>query len=175
LIILYSEVYSKYETNKLADSYSKSAVLFNYQQAVQLKVSNGTSLNLPSESELRMKWVKEKVERMSRKMRKPVYDKLSEVGSIDKPNYKAHIFYYAWYGTPQVDGDWKHWNHEFLPNWRKDEFKTFGGDSHKPPDDIGSNFYPQLGCYSSRNISVIEIHMKEIRQTGIGKLLYFLL
>ncbi len=25
---------------------------------------------------------------------------------------QAHIFYYPWYGTPERDGAYYHWNHE---------------------------------------------------------------
>eukprot|EP00887_Chlorella_sp_A99_P008104 scaffold12.g8104.t1 len=25
--------------------------------------------------------------------------------------------YYLWYGNPEFDGDYKHWNHEVLPHW----------------------------------------------------------
>ncbi len=41
-------------------------------------------------------------------------------------------------------------------------------DRHVPPDDIGSNYYPKLGCYSSRDLSVIHQHMQWIRSTGVG-------
>ncbi len=30
--------------------------------------------------------------------------------------YEAHVFYYAWYGNPETDGDYKHWNHEIIPD-----------------------------------------------------------
>ena len=26
-------------------------------------------------------------------------------------------FFYLWYGTPEIDGQWQHWNHEVLPHW----------------------------------------------------------
>ena len=31
----------------------------------------------------------------------------------------AHVFYYPWYGTPEVDGKWMHWNHVRIPHWNK--------------------------------------------------------
>lgn len=40
---------------------------------------------------------------------------------------------------------------------------------HDPPDDIGANFYPKLGAYSSADREVIDAHMYEIRKARIGK------
>ena len=36
--------------------------------------------------------------------------------SLPEPNYNIHIFYYAWYGNPEHDGKYVHWNHQFLPH-----------------------------------------------------------
>ena len=52
---------------------------------------------------------------------------------IDRPAPEAAIFYYAWYGTPGVDGAWLHW----------------GQGEHEPPAAIGSTYYPARGPYSS--------------------------
>ncbi|MGW4802376.1 carbohydrate-binding protein, partial [Nonomuraea sp. NPDC004297] len=49
------------------------------------------------------------------------------------PSDKVHVFYYPWYGSPQVNGDWRHWQQ--------------GG--HTPPGDIGADLYPALGPYDS--------------------------
>jgi glycoprotein endo-alpha-1,2-mannosidase len=35
---------------------------------------------------------------------------------------------------------------------------------------LGANFYPLLGCYSSKNPVTVAQHMKWIRQAGIGVL-----
>lgn len=32
--------------------------------------------------------------------------------SLPEPNYNIHIFYYAWYGNPEHDGRYVHWNHQ---------------------------------------------------------------
>ena len=86
-----------------------------------------------------------------------------------EPDYDVHVFYYPWYGNPDVDGVYLHWNHEYLPHWDKEEAKKWPSGRHVPPDDIGSNFYPSLGPYSSRDPVVIDDHMKQIRTAGIGK------
>ena len=30
----------------------------------------------------------------------------------------VHTFYYGWYGDPETNGMWMHWNHQVLPDWR---------------------------------------------------------
>lgn len=85
------------------------------------------------------------------------------------PNYYLHAFYYTWFGNPKFDGKYIHWDHPQLPHW---DFKVAQGypqERHSPPDDIGSNFYPSLGAYSSRDPSIIEAHMQQLRTAAIGK------
>jgi len=85
------------------------------------------------------------------------------------PNYDVHIFYYPWYGNPTHDGVYLHWNHQVLPHWKPDISARYPvGQRHRPPDDIGSSFYPKLGPYSSRDPLVIDDHMMQIRQSGAG-------
>ena len=83
-------------------------------------------------------------------------------------NYNVHVFYYPWYEAPPHDEKYAHWNHPRLPHWDPKVAKRFSNESHKPPDDIGANFYPQLGPYSSRDPSVIEEHMKQVKLSGAG-------
>ena len=85
-----------------------------------------------------------------------------------KVSYNVHIFYYPWYGNPAVDGKYIHWNHEYLPHWKKDVADQYQKGIHSPPDDIGSNFYPQLGCYSSSDDGTIREHMRQMRTSGAG-------
>ena len=90
--------------------------------------------------------------------------------SFGPPNYCVHIFYYPWYGTPTHDEQYYHWNHEYLPHWHQVVTNRYPKGRHKPPDDVGASFYPQLGCYSSRDYRVIQLHMKMLRQAGVGVL-----
>lgn len=101
--------------------------------------------------------------------------KASEPYSEEQPplNYNLHVFYYSWYGNPQFDGEYMHWNHPILKHWNPKISKNYPQGKHKPPDDIGSSFYPELGSYSSRDPSVIETHMKQIYSASIGN--YFIL
>ena len=85
-----------------------------------------------------------------------------------KANYNVHVFYYPWYGNPETDGRYLHWNHQYLQHWDPNEAKKWPHGQHKPPDDIGAQFYPELGPYSSRKVEVMEEHMKQIRSAGVG-------
>ncbi|MGY1577477.1 ThuA domain-containing protein [Streptomyces sp. MN13] len=68
-------------------------------------------------------------------------------------NSDVHLFYYPWYGSPQVNGGWRHWQQ--------------GG--HTPPDDIGADFHPTLGPYDSGDFTgVVAQHMKWVARSGAG-------
>lgn len=99
-------------------------------------------------AQMRENIILSKVARMSHKMRNKVLPLLANTSVVDL-NYNVHIFYYAWYRSPSFDGFWKHWNHDYLPNWKKNDKRVFPDGSHRPPGDIGANYYPSLGCYSS--------------------------
>lgn len=99
-------------------------------------------------------------------------DSNKEDFSLPEPNYAVHIFYYAWYGNPEHDGKYVHWNHRFLPHWDRNVAKRYKNGSHSPPDDIGSNFYPELGPYSSRDPKVIDDHMSQMRTAGVGVVVF---
>ncbi|PVD29043.1 hypothetical protein C0Q70_11640 [Pomacea canaliculata] len=57
-----------------------------------------------------------------------------------------------------------------LPHWNKNEAKKWPLGKHLPPGDIGANFYPELGPYSSSDASVVNTHMKQIHSAGVGVL-----
>ena len=91
------------------------------------------------------------------------------VNVLEKPNYNVHIFYYPWYGNIANDKQWVHWNHKYIPNWNKNDKKVYPQGSHVPPDDLGCNYYPKLGAYSSSNATTVNLHMKMIREALIGE------
>ncbi|MDB4583631.1 glycoside hydrolase family 99 protein [Draconibacterium sp.] len=81
-------------------------------------------------------------------------------------NFRVHAFYYGWYGNPEYDGKYNNWNHPVLPHWRD---TTWNNAGHFPGgDDIGANFYPALGCYSSNDPEIISRHMEWMTEAGIG-------
>ncbi|MGG7551935.1 glycoside hydrolase family 99 protein [Chryseobacterium arthrosphaerae] len=90
----------------------------------------------------------------------------SKTSAQDKSRDQVQIFYYGWYGNPETDGSYSHWNHEILPHWKDPKWNNLG--HYKGGDDIGANFYPALGNYSSNDASIIEKHMKMIKQSGAG-------
>jgi glycoprotein endo-alpha-1,2-mannosidase len=63
------------------------------------------------------------------------------------------VFYYPWYGTPALDGAYEHWQQ--------------GG--HRPPGDIGSDYYPTRGAYSSTNPRVLDGQIAELAAAGVGE------
>jgi hypothetical protein len=74
-------------------------------------------------------------------------------------------FYYPWYGTPDVSGNWSHWN----------EGNSSGQIPHDPNitlidgrRDIAAEDYPLLGAYDSNNKSVIEQHIEWAREANIS-------
>jgi glycoprotein endo-alpha-1,2-mannosidase len=64
---------------------------------------------------------------------------------------QASIFYYPWYGTPQRDGSYVHWNQS----------------GHVPPLDLASSYYPARGAYSSSDPAVVRAQMRDIAGAGI--------
>ena len=73
-------------------------------------------------------------------------------------------FYYPWYGTPDVSGNWSHWN----------EGNSSGQIPHNPNMtlsdgrlDIAAEDYPLLGAYDSNNESVIGQHIEWAKEAGI--------
>ena len=67
---------------------------------------------------------------------------LYDVSYMEPPNYCIHAFYYMWYGSPEFDGRYLHWNHRYLPHWQQSVTNRHPKGRHIPPDDIGANFYP---------------------------------
>uniref|UniRef100_A0A3Q2TMY9 Glycoprotein endo-alpha-1,2-mannosidase n=1 Tax=Fundulus heteroclitus TaxID=8078 RepID=A0A3Q2TMY9_FUNHE len=92
----------------------------------------------------------------------------STLRKFPPPNYYLHAFYYVWYGNPKFDGRYIHWDHPQLPHWDAKVAQEYPQGRHKPPDDIGANYYPSLGPYSSRDLSVLEAHMQQLRTAAIG-------
>ena len=55
-----------------------------------------------------------------------------------------------------------------MPHWKDSVTRQYPQGRHVPPDDIGASFYPELGCYSSKDPVVISRHMLQLRSAGIG-------
>ena len=85
-------------------------------------------------------------------------------GQKTKLNYNAICFYYNWYGSVKVDGSPWHWEHPIMPQNDKDTTSGF----YPGNGNIGANYYPEAGEYSSADSAVIEKHMQQIASAGIG-------
>lgn len=83
--------------------------------------------------------------------------------SAAESSISSHVqaFYYGWYGTPEVDGQYSNWNHPVV---------GAAGSQFPGGDDIGANFYPQGGCYSPNDQATLDRQMQELRSAGIGVL-----
>jgi glycoprotein endo-alpha-1,2-mannosidase len=83
---------------------------------------------------------------------------------------RVHAFFYLWYGTPEVDGQWQHWNHEVLSHWDTSVRERYPSDGMRylPPGDVHSPFYPMRGCYSSRDAQVTRAQLAELLAAGVG-------
>jgi hypothetical protein len=64
-------------------------------------------------------------------------------------------FFYPWYGTLSHDGYWNHWHQ----------------NDHLPPADLGANFYPARGPYSSHDETVLKAQAKEMAAAGIDQVI----
>lgn len=81
----------------------------------------------------------------------------------------VHSFFYLWYGTPEVDGNWSHWNHHLIPHWTESVRAQYPPQSVHwlPPHDLHSPFYPLHGPYSSRDLQHTRGQMVAMREAGI--------
>ena len=68
------------------------------------------------------------------------------------PSTRVAAFYYPWYGSWDLDGEWIHW-------------KQAGAT---PPKVISSDYYPLLGAYSSKDPVVVAQHFAWLREAGVG-------
>jgi hypothetical protein len=75
---------------------------------------------------------------------------------------RVHAFYYLWYGNPQHNGKYQHWDHEVLPHWesRINSLYPDVGKRFSPPQHLHSPYYPLLGPYSSIDPAVVDQHFQ---------------
>jgi glycoprotein endo-alpha-1,2-mannosidase len=74
----------------------------------------------------------------------------------------VHAFYYTWYGNPEHEGSWVHWDHSIAVRSPEHDHPT------NAPVDIGANFYPEIGLYSSNSPTDVAKHMAHLKQAGVG-------
>ena len=82
---------------------------------------------------------------------------------------RVHAFFYLWYGTPEQDGAWRHWDHEVLPHWTPAVQRQYpSGVRWRPPHDAHAPYYPARGLYSSRDPATTRAQLAELRAHGVG-------
>ena len=74
------------------------------------------------------------------------------------PSSRVIAFYYGWYGNPERDGEFKNWNHAVAGEERR-----FPGGN-----DIGANYFPAAGTYSSNDPETLARQMRELREARVG-------
>lgn len=83
-------------------------------------------------------------------------------------------FFYLWYGRPEYDGKWLHWNHSILPHWTESvraEWASTAGVSYLPPQDLHSSYYPLRGPYSSKDTNNLMTQMYEMKEYSIDAII----
>lgn len=81
----------------------------------------------------------------------------------------VHAFMYLWYGNPDTDGKYLHWDHEVLPHWEERINSRYPevGQRFEPPSNIHSPYYPLYGPYSSNDDAVLMRQFTEMIDSGI--------
>lgn len=80
------------------------------------------------------------------------------------PNNRVFCFYYNWYGNTDYDGKEIHWAHPVMKQSPSDpDLPAIPGGNN-----LSSNFYPELGNYSSNDPAIIAKHMKMMADSRIG-------
>ena len=88
------------------------------------------------------------------KVAKPLTEKIVE-------NRSVWIEYNGFWGNPAVDGRWMHWN------YRHHKYAT----AQDPPAKVPCKLFPQLGLYSSHDVSVIRRHFHDLSMIGVDAVL----
>ena len=88
----------------------------------------------------------------------------TSTGGAEQPDERVFCFYYNWYGNPEHNGKDVHWAHGVIGN------SSYTGPMDPIPggDNVASNFYPQLGNYSSTDPQTIAKHVEMMAQARIG-------
>lgn len=88
----------------------------------------------------------------------------TSTGGAEQPDERVFCFYYNWYGNPEHNGKDVHWAHGVIGN------SSYTGPMDPIPggDNVASNFYPQLGNYSSTDPQTIAKHVEMMAQARVG-------
>lgn len=82
----------------------------------------------------------------------------------------VHAFFYLWYGTPEFDGKYTHWDHKVLSHM-EDEVNARHqsiGQKHNPPENIHSSFYPLQNPYSTKDPKILARQFADMNTAKIS-------
>jgi len=85
----------------------------------------------------------------------------------DQTRPAVHAAFYLWYGNPDVDGRWLHWNHKVLPHWDKSVDARHKKFDWRPPEEPHSPFMPERGTYSSRDKATLQDQFRDLAAAGV--------
>jgi glycoprotein endo-alpha-1,2-mannosidase len=91
-------------------------------------------------------------------------DNAAPVQAAEFPKREVHAFFYLWYGIPETDARYLHWNHSILPHWDSVKATQWPSGVLGPPDDIGATYFPARGLYSSCDPATLREQMHQARQ-----------
>ncbi|CAD7957455.1 unnamed protein product [Amoebophrya sp. A25] len=84
----------------------------------------------------------------------------------------VHVAYYLWYGNPETDGKWMHWDHKTLPHWDPAIDRKHPPKRWEPPVEAHSPFRPARGLYSSADPVTVDAHFAELASMGIDSAMF---
>jgi len=90
----------------------------------------------------------------------PVIEK-GENGTFDIEK-QVWCLYLGVFGNPVKDGRWVHW---------RIRLNKYYGDYFEPPGRLGTFLYPQMGLYSSHDISTLRHHCSMMKEAGIDSVI----
>mmetsp|Transcript_93809 Transcript_93809/g.265325 ORF Transcript_93809/g.265325 Transcript_93809/m.265325 type:complete len:394 (-) Transcript_93809:90-1271(-) len=79
----------------------------------------------------------------------------------------VHAAFYLWYGNPESDGRWLHWDHKVLPHWDPKVDAQHPKFNWRPPDEHHSPFRPQRGLFSARSNETLREQFAELAVAGV--------
>lgn len=79
----------------------------------------------------------------------------------------VHAAFYLWYGNPESDGRWLHWDHKVLPHWDPQIDRQYPKFHWRPPDEHHSPFRPQRGLFSARDNETLKEQFADLAAAGV--------
>jgi len=79
----------------------------------------------------------------------------------------VHAAFYLWYGNPESDGRWLHWDHKVLPHWDPKVDAQHRKFKWRPPDEHHAPFRPQRGLFSARSNMTLREQFADLALAGV--------